>query len=204
MDHFNTERITVDGREFEVRFYYDDDADRPWERCDGHGPVRKIRARDEKYPGERIMTSGERNAYIWAYDVAKATRIARREGWGLSEQDAADLARRLKRQPTRGDIAAEAVRRDFDFLRGWVCDQWHYMGVTVLPIGADGEPDEADEYRYALWGIESTGDYWREVAEECARECLSDRRAAWRAALKEARARKYWAQRDIITTGAYC
>ena len=69
---------------------------------------------------------------------------------------------------TTGEIRAEAVRLDFEFLRGWCTDKWHYCGVAVRAVDADGEP-MGDEFEHALWGIESNdSDGIREVAEELA------------------------------------
>jgi transposase len=48
--------------------------------------------------------------------------------------------------------------------------------VCVQHIGPDGEP-VGDEFAHALWGVESCGDYWREVAAELAGEMLPDERA---------------------------
>jgi hypothetical protein len=197
-DAYNTERFEHAGRTFEAAMYYDDtDSDAPWQREDGHGPMREIRSSDEKRPGERIITSGDRNAYIWAYDWQEAMKTARAE-WGLGEDETAKLRATLKREPTEGEIAERAVQMDFDRLRGWVRSDWHYCGIAVRIIGPDDEP-EGDEYAHAVWGIESDGDYWREVANDLASEIIGERAQAWRAALKEARARRYWASRDVTT-----
>lgn len=187
------DRIQIGERTFEVRIYDDDDSQRPWERSDGHGPVREIRSRDEKRPGERIMTSGERHAYVWAYDWQGAMQLAKRDGWGLGDKARAELARKLGRQPTPGEVRAESVRRDFEFLNGWVCDEWRYVGVVVMPIDPEtDEPDDSDEFTYALWGVKSCGDYWREVARELADEACSELD-------KEQRERDEWAARDVMT-----
>jgi len=62
-------------------------------------------------------------------------------------------------------------------------------------LGAHGEAI-ADA---SLWGIESTGEYWRDVAADLAADILYERATAWRAALREARERAYWIARGVLT-----
>lgn len=200
-DYYDSEIIEVQTRKFEVRFYHDSDQGRPWENSDGHGPVRELRSRDDKRPGERIMTSGESNSYMWAYDIQAATTLAKKEGWGLSDKPYAELVARLKREPTTGELVAAAVASDFEFLNGWVNDDWHYMGITVSPVDKHGNTDDSDEFVHALWGIESTGDYWREVAAEQANEIINADKKAFASRMREAREREYWASRDVMTVG---
>lgn len=73
---------------------------------------------------------------------------------------------------TEGEILAEAVRLDYEWLRGWCNDQWHYVGVIVVhvPNGVDEREVEVD-YSYALWRINSDDDdYIMDVAHELAEE----------------------------------
>lgn len=200
-NHFNSETITVQKRPFDVRFYYDGDREHPWENSDCHGPVRQLHSRADKLPGERIMTSGERRSYVWAYDVQAATKLAKKDGWGLSDKSRAELVARLKREPTKGEIVAAAVAHDFEFLNGWVNYDWHYMGVTVSPIDKHGNVDDSDEYAHALWGIESDSDYWHEVAAELANEIINADKKAFVCRMRDARERKYWASRGVMTVG---
>lgn len=71
---------------------------------------------------------------------------------------------------TRGEIAVEAVRLDFERLRGWCDDDWRYIGVIVTPIPWGKDPKDVEiDYSYALWRIESDAeDYHGEVARELA------------------------------------
>ena len=198
-EHYDSEIIEVQTRKFNVHFYHDSDMGRPWENADGHGPVRKLRSRDDKRPGERIMASGERHSYVWAYDVQASINLAKKDGWGLSDKARAELVASLKREPTKGEIVAAAVASDFEFLNGWVNDEWHYMGVTVSPVNKRGEVDDSDEFAHALWGVKSTGDYWREVAAELANEIIDADKKAFICRMREARERKYWASRGVMT-----
>ena len=191
----------MQNRTFEVRFYNDHDCRCPWENSDCHGPVRELRSREDKRPGERIMTGGESNSYAWAYDIQAAINLAKKDGWGLSEKTHAELIARLKREPTKGELVAAIVVRDFEFLNGWVNGEWHYMGVTVSPVDNHGGVDDSDEFAHALWGVESTGDYWREVAAELANEIVNADKKAFICRMREARERKYWASRGVMTVG---
>lgn len=158
-------------KRFKLELEYDQDAGPPWEECDGHGIVSDWRRcyygeRPAKAPGERILHR-DRNSYR-TYDVAETMRIARRDGWGLGKEAEAALAQTLGRAPTQGEIVAESVRRDFEYLRAWCNDEWHYCGVIVTLLDDDGEETE---YSESLWRVENNDDaYVQEVARELADE----------------------------------
>lgn len=167
------------GRTFRVEFPYDDCADAPWDREDGHGPVTDWTSR-AKRPCERILNT-DRSSHRF-YDVQEAMRIARRDGWGLSPDDIAALAKRLGRTPAKGDICAAAVEADFERLHGWCNDQWQYVGVVVRLVSEDEEDSES------LWGIESDcHDYLTEVAHELADEINARLDDAMAVAITESR-----------------
>lgn len=168
---------------YTVEFMHDADADAPWENCEGHGTVRKSynahsEHRSDKKPGERPLNCPGRNEYQYYYDWQEAIQIAKRDGWNAAPFDAPDRVRR-------------AVQSDFDYLRGYLAEEWFYVGVVVK------DPD--GETLKALWGVETLRGYHLEVAQELVSQCIEDRRAAWRCALKEARAKRYWECRDVET-----
>jgi hypothetical protein len=141
------------GMRFRVHIEPDSDADSPWTSEDGHGPMRFVRDRDDKRPGERVMTSHS-NAY-WLYDWQAACKLARKDGWNTEPYDAPDRITR-------------AVQADFDRMKGWINDDWWYIGVCVEVIDEDDEP-LTQKYEHALWRIESDNpDYHKEVALELA------------------------------------
>lgn len=187
------------GRRFEVAQFHDDSGDTPNESEDGHGPVRYAEDRETLQRGEVVLCELQRGRMVYGFGAALVQ--ASREGWGLGSEALQRLANRIGKKPTRGQIRAESVREDMSHLRGFYMGDWCYIGVSVRILGPDGEPEGAD-YEHALWGLESFGDYWEEVARELASDILHTRAAAWRAALREARARKYWASRDVQTRGA--
>jgi hypothetical protein len=173
MTYYDGQIIERNGFTFRVNIERDDTSDAPWERDDGHGPVSEWKStrrtntgRAEKGAGEIIL---HRDGSIYrTYNFAEATRIAKRDGWGLSKEAEAKLAQSLGRAPTRKQIIRQAVLSDFEFLRGWCNDEWEYVGVTVtlIPEGEE-ENDVETDYGHALWGIESNSkDYIVEVADD--------------------------------------
>lgn len=146
--------INHNGRYYAVKIERDDYVGAPWVESDGHGPVSDWTAR-AKLPGERVLATRERfdgTAHRY-YDYAKAIGIAKRDGWDAPPYGG-----------TAGEKAARAVERDFEHLRGWCRDEWHWSIVTVTWNG----------YSQCLGGIESgDADYLQEVALELIEELES-------------------------------
>lgn len=214
---FDNDVIEKYGRKWRVNIEADDDFGPPWENADGHGPVSGWTSRDKR-PGEWTLCAdwGVRRYY----DAAEANRMAKRDCWGLNERDLAELRERINgkpwryigskrlvmpehardgwcpfpvvtREPTRGEIRAEAVRRDFEYLRSWCNDGWHYVGVIVTDVTDD--EDARNDYGHALWGIESNSD---DYIEEIAHELID---GAAREFAKEVAEAEHWACRDVET-----
>lgn len=175
--------FTHKGRRFKVEFLDDEDSEPPWDRSEGHGPVSEWTTRD-KAPGERLLSADHGSKRY--YDYAEAVRIAKRDGWDAEPY----------KTGTKGEQAVRAVEADFEFLRGWCRDEWSYIGVSVTMLGAEDEPTE---YSGSLWGVESCGDYKMDVARELADECIYEAAAKFRSAMREARERRYWENRDVRT-----
>ena len=159
---------TEDGHILTARIESDDFHGAPWDESDCHGEVSEWTSR-KKAPGELVLHSDHGN-YRY-YDFAGACEIARRDGWGARLPDdlippqfssvyfGTDDARivaewwrdrgneeNAKRcHISKREIAARAARADFEFLRKWCTDQWHYVGIVVTL-------DDDDEQ--SLWGIE--------------------------------------------------
>ncbi|RQH02741.1 hypothetical protein [Paraburkholderia dinghuensis] len=215
-----TFNVGAGGYTFRVRVEADDSMGAPWEEHDGHGEVSGWTTRDKR-PGEIVLSSDR-----WSkryYDVQASMKIARRDGWGLGDDDRAALVKSLAekrvvrkatyhvengirqdkvetvelpgRDPakplTRGEITAEAVRRDFEYLRRWCADQWHWVGLVVELL--DGEGESVGGVSDSLWGMESgRDDYLQETAQG-----MADGLAA--GLQREARERMYWNARDVET-----
>lgn len=196
-------RFTHDGREFLATVEADDFGDAPWENDDGCVEVTRV-AHDygnswgcSKKPGEVVFHRGNRREWSYVVNIPEALARARAEQWGISDETRAEFVSKNSRQPTQREVAALAVAANVEFLRGWCADEWQYVVVAVDLIGPDGEPVGEPEY---LGGVESFGDYAKnEVCPEMAGNILYSRRQTWRKALTEARARKYWASRDVVT-----
>ena len=195
---FNSETIEHMGVTVRIEYFHDSDSGFPWENDEGCGPVRKSNHRHgvnwstngDKKPGERPLNCPDRNEYQFYYDWKEAMKIAKRDGWNAAPYDA----------PNR---ALRAVQADFDFIRGFLNDDWHYVGIVCTVLDSDGdETTDAD----SCWGFETFKDYHlaagKELAESLAESVHKSKLENWRYALREARNRKYWASRDVVTTGA--
>ena len=157
-DAYRTETRESGTMSFRVEWVYDHDCDPPWDREDGHGPVSDWEHRSKR-PGEMILNS-DRGSHRF-YNFAEAVKLARKDGWNTAPFD----------WPTNGARAHAAALADFKYLQAWCNDQWHYCGIVVTLLDADGEPESVDA---SLWGIESEGDgYHEEVISELIAECLS-------------------------------
>lgn len=182
------DKITAEHDGFTVVAFVERDGDHgaPWDEECGHGPVSKWRNRHHsrsydyrntgKAPGEMVL-SNDRDSYRF-YDFAEATRIAKRDGWGLAPETIEALSQKLGRKPTAKQITREAVLSDFRAMKAWCNDEWDYCGVCVV-VTKNGVR-LTDKYDHALWGIErnypAPGDqqnsYLAEVANELVGEAL--------------------------------
>jgi len=158
------------GHPFKFEVFHDAHAAAPWEMSDGHGPVR-VALREDKRPGEWILGASGSRDYWYLYDAAAAQLIARRDGWQPREHPDGIQTRRT--------LAAHAVQADFEYLREWLRDEWHYVGVCVT--------HEASGAHASLWGIESTDTaYHLTVANELAADiCADPKFKAWRQLLAD-------------------
>lgn len=153
--------LTIDGIKVTARVEHDGDMGPPWEEDDGHGPVSEW-TRRAKHPGEMVLA--EDRGHKRFYDFAEAVKIARRDGWDAPPYGG-----------TPGQKAHRAAMADFENLRAWCNDEWHWCGV-VLSVSIesdDGDDIELSGHAASLWGIESNGgDYLIEVANELVDEAL--------------------------------
>ena len=163
-------RLKAHGERFTVHIESDGSSGAPWEGIGLRGFVRSVRDRREKRPGERPL-GGD-----YLYDWQAAMERALREEWGVAGGS-------LPGETARA-YAARAVQDDFNHLRAWLNDEWHYVGVVVT----DRHGEEA-----SLWGVEYSGcakcdEYIGEVARNLADDLRYPRLKAWRGALRTARA----------------
>lgn len=144
----------MNGLQFEVSMEFDSESESeaPWDSECGHGVVSDWTARDKR-PGERVLCR-ERGRCRF-YDVQATIAIAREDGWGIDPERKAKWEAFQGRPLTAGQIAAAAVEHDFQWLRGWANNEWHYMGVIVTVLDIEGKPTHLSE---SVWGIESNDD----------------------------------------------
>lgn len=136
MDYaYKTDRIEQHGQTYKIEWFYDNYYGAPWEEHDGHGPVSGWERRDKR-PGELILNE-DRGARRF-YDFQAAVKQARAECWNSCRN---------------GTEAAEAARLDFEYLRRWCANDWHWCGIVVTMLD-DGEEIDISA---VLWGIEDQG-----------------------------------------------
>lgn len=191
---YETNRHTHKGFTITVKWFSDDHMGPPWKAHDGHGIVTEWTVRN-KAPGERLLC--EDRSQRQYYDLAGTMRKAKLEGWGLGTPEIAALAARLGRTPKPGDILAEAVERDFRYLRDWCNDKWHWCGYQVTVETPDGDELSFDHPEDSLWGIDSPSmEQFEAEALEIAQDRI-DRHLA--AAERESLERFDMACRDTVT-----
>lgn len=141
MTPIQTHTLQRSGYTARISVFHDEYMGEPWKEHDGHGIVSEWTRRD-KTPGELVLNSDLHSKRF--YDYQGTLEIARRDGWGLDDEDKAKLAAKLKREPTKGEIVAEAVRRDFEHLRAWCNDEWHWLGYDTKIKATSGEIIDGD------------------------------------------------------------
>lgn len=170
--------IIKDGRTFRFDVQQEDDLDHPhpWNAEEGHGPVSEWSSRKKK-PGEWVLEVDGRQRRF--YDFSAAVEIAKRDGWGLPEEELADWIRsRDGDRPSKAMIARRAVEKDFDHLKAFCDDEWTYMGVIVTLL--DGEDDTPTKVSAMRWGLEtSVPNIVDDTAQELVDELVAGFGTSW-------------------------
>ncbi|MQR02341.1 hypothetical protein [Glaciimonas soli] len=178
--------ITKGGLRFRINITRDDSAALPWIDCEGHGVVSDWTSRDKR-PGERILCTSYGGASHRFYDVATSMKIARRDKWSSGEW--------LPNPATVGMERARTVEKDFEYLRAWCNDEWHYVGISVTLLS--NSDNAITNYNYVLRGIESNSDdYLQQVTHDFMDEMIKQH-------TKETHEADYWAERDVITSDKF-
>lgn len=188
---YDTDTLEFEGLEVHVKYYYDFVMEPPWENDCGRGEVRKTinRHREgdtDKRPGERPLNQPGRNEYQFYYDHAEATQRARADGWNTEPYDAPNQV-------------ARAVEADFQFIRAFLNNDWHYVGIVCEIHDDEGEVIAED----ACWGFETYKNYHktaaREMAESLAKSYRKQQDKELSEMIKEQVEAQYWAERDVVT-----
>ena len=130
---------------------YDQCMPAPWEAHDCHGIVSDWTPRS-KAAGELVLKE-YRGSYRY-YDFAATCKKALDEGWSISD----DTQGMTKRQ-----IAAAAARQDFEYLRAWCNDEWHWCVLIVHPV-CNHCNDVVTSVSASLAGVESDRDVAGRIA----------------------------------------
>ena len=186
--------ISIRNYAVRVKLMQDTDVTRPWKECDGMGVIRETTNTCRKRAGERIF--GGR----YMFDVAATTAEAKRDSWGVSVERTQAMTRRLGRQPTRGEIVAQAVEEQYEYLVAWANDDWQYCGyklhlqspdkggklvntgATDSCYGFEYWPSDDTKNQYLYSEIRRSSEYLVELAE------------------KEGAEVRFWNERDVVTT----
>lgn len=162
MDAYRTETQEHHGRTYKVEWIHDDGMGAPWEEHDGHGIVSDWTTRD-KTPGEWVLLSDRHSKRY--YDAQATMERAKAEGWNTAPYH----------WKTKGEQAAAAVKADFEHLRAWCDDRWHWCGIVATLL--DEEGDET-EHTASLWGFEdglpNASDYHHEAIADLVSEIEGD------------------------------
>lgn len=158
-DAYNAKTHEQDGHTYRVEWFYDEDHGAPWDEHDGHGTVSDWTTRDKR-PGELVL-SQDRSLKRF-YDFQGAVAQAKKDGWNTEPYT----------WPSKGAQAVAAVLADFNHLKDWCDDRWHWCGIRVTLLDEEGEPTQHDA---ALWGIEDgtngAKEYHKDVIQELVNEC---------------------------------
>lgn len=169
--------IIKDGRTFRFDVQQEPDLDRPhpWNAEEGHGPVSEWSSRKKK-PGEWVLeVDGCQRRF---YDAQEATKIAKRDGWGIGPTEIHAFVTEHEREPTRKEIIGIAVKKDFEHLKAFCDNEWTYMGVIVTLL--DGEDDTPTKVSAMAWGLETcVEDVVEDTAQELAEQLVAGFGTAW-------------------------
>jgi hypothetical protein len=143
------DKIKVDGLTFSVVAETDYEAGPPHKENDCYGVVSEWTRQDKK-PGERILAN-DRASHLY-YDVPASITKATADGWSPDAETRRAMVERLQREPTRKEVIAEAVERDYRRLRAWYRDEWAYVYIVVTLLDVQGKPTDERE---ACGGLES-------------------------------------------------
>lgn len=179
---YNTDTREIDGRKYRIEWQYDDTFGRPEGESDGHGVCADINF-DPKTFGEdhdpedgeldleevvrhkmmRVLdTASRRQTWYRVYDVWETMKVAKADGWRDLKWEAEHP------NATEEEKLMAAVDADFNYLKGWYNDDWHWCGITVILLDEEGDPTEDEA---SLWGLCSDDD---ECHEEVIKELVSE------------------------------
>jgi len=167
MNTYQTETREIGGVSYRVEWHYDHDIGAPQNESDGHGVVVELGYDPEEDPEldieevvrhkmmRRLSSPDHRHTRgVEYYDVWETLKIAKHDGWGVANPTGLSPE----------EVTMAAIEEDFNYLRGWYNDDWHWCGITVIALDEDGEDTAQEE---SLCGISSDdGEYHEEVIRD--------------------------------------
>jgi hypothetical protein len=151
MKMIDSKLIEHNNREYRVEIGADIDTRYPWGEYDGHGVLRMGRSKDKR-PGENLILADDRS--YWFYDVQVTMVKAKAEHWGISGSTEG---------MTKGQIIAEAVRRDMEYCTEWLSGDRFWCIVEVTDTDT-GESKCVGGVEYSVRGDNS---YIDEIVNDC-------------------------------------
>jgi hypothetical protein len=169
------------GKEYLVEVEPDYHYDPPEENSDGHGPVVEMDfdPHDEGSVDEWVYENLEEDSPRELEERARLSmmQVLGRFGRSYDSTKYYDVWEALKIAKkcwgcTTDEQAQAAVDRDFEYLDGWYCDDWHWVSVAVYALDEDGEKDE--ESCSCVCGFASTIIEQREYFVATIEELIAD------------------------------
>lgn len=159
--------FTRNGREYSYKFETEDYQINPWEEFDGHGVVSGWETRD-KLPCEIVLHSDGRHKLF--YDFQATMKKAKSEGWGISDDEMTKLAKKLGRNPTKGEILEKSVINDYEYLRKYCAGIWYFGYLTVT------DDETGESATIGMVDSDSVDFFAAELADELQHEFVTKNR----------------------------
>ena len=155
--------LVIDGFSVELTIGQDDSMEAPWKESDGNGVISEPTTR-RKQAGEKILY-WDRGISTY-YNIAETIKKATEEGWGLSEEESKGL--------TKKQIIAKSVDNNFERMKAWCDNKWHYVIFTVK-VRFEGTKMGS----MSSGGLESDHiEHNEDVVQECFETAMNEAKAA--------------------------
>jgi hypothetical protein len=148
--------ILPDGCTAKYTMSHDESAQAPWEECDTLGAVEWVRDAGIKSPGQKVLFKEGRGRGGLLYDYQGAIKKARADG--LS-----------------GSKAVEVVNNEFEWLRSYLNNDWHYVVLSVEIKDSDGHALHEDHIGYVQSDDESFFKEWFDESVDSAKKELEEK-----------------------------
>lgn len=138
------------GMQYRVDYYADHDSGPPQRVSDGHGVVTE-QGYDLSDPEVRELIA-ESATEDMAMRMPLFKLLHANRGHFLYYDTVASISKAIHEWGCKPEEAPAAVEQDYEYLRGWYDNDWHYMTIQVTKLDENGE--ETDDYQI-VGGYES-------------------------------------------------